>query len=80
MFCSRIISVINKTLIEINPAWSFHQIEGPILTPKSFVSESYGSDDLFITNHELSGEPLYLRPETTASSYLLLLFRRVSGE
>lgn len=52
----------------INPAWTFHRVEGPALTPRSLMP-SYGSEDVFMTNHEAAGETLALRAETTPSSY-----------
>lgn len=69
-FTQRIISVVKRTLLEINPSWSFAQMEGPILTPRSFISSSYNHSDLFSTNHKAGDAYLYLRPETTASSYV----------
>lgn len=74
MFAARAISVVKKTLLDMNPAWSFARMEGPILTPKSTISPEYDSNDLFVTNHEASGEFLCLRPETTQSSYAYARF------
>lgn len=68
-FSSRVISIVKRTLSEINPAWSFAQVEGPILTPRSFINDAYDDNDLFSTNHKIGDDFLYLRPETTASSY-----------
>jgi glycyl-tRNA synthetase len=69
MISSRTNFMIKKALLAKNPAWEFFQIEGPILTPRSFVSPEYTGDDIFETNHEAAGEQLVLRGETTASSY-----------
>lgn len=74
MFAARAISVVKKTLLNMNPAWSFAQMEGPILTPKAVISPEYDANDLFVTNHEAGGELLCLRPETTQSSYAYAKF------
>lgn len=66
LFLQRIIFKVRQTLREINSAWSFHQIEGPCLTPKEFVNPNYTDKDIFTTNHK----DFVLRPETTTSSYL----------
>lgn len=68
-FQSRVISVVKSTLLKLNPAWSFHRIEGPCLSPKSEISTAYDVNDVFVTNHVAGGSPLYLRAETTPSSY-----------
>jgi len=69
LFASRAISVVKKTLLDMNPSWQFEQMEGPILTPRSIISSSYDDEDLFSTNHKFGDQFLYLRPETTSSSY-----------
>lgn len=74
MFAARAISVVKKTLLDMNPAWSFAQMEGPILTPRAIISPEYNDNDLFVTNHEAGGEFLCLRPETTQSSYAYARF------
>src|ERR1700735_798181 len=74
MFAARAISVVKRTLLDMNPAWSFARMEGPILTPKSVISSEYDENDLFVTNHEAGGEFLCLRPETTQSSYAYARF------
>lgn len=74
MFAARAISVVKQTLLNMNPAWSFAQMEGPILTPKSVISSEYDENDLFVTNHEAGGQFLCLRPETTQSSYAYARF------
>lgn len=73
-FASRTISVVKKTLLELNPAWSFAQMEGPILTPRSAISSEYDDKDVFVTNHEAGDNFLCLRPETTTSSYAYARF------
>lgn len=68
-FQQRMVSVVKSSLLAINPAWSFHRVEGPCLSPRDKISPSYDDGDLFTTNHVLGGSPLNLRAETTASSY-----------
>ncbi len=74
LFATRVISVVKETLLNMNPAWSFAQMEGPILTPRSVISPAYDDNDLFSTNHIAGDEVLYLRPETTQSSYAYARF------
>lgn len=69
MMTKRISSVVRQTLQNVNPAWKFKRVEGPLLTPRSFVSPSYDEDDIFVTQIEKAGAKLVLRPETTVSSY-----------
>ena len=53
-----------------NPAWDMRRVEAPTLTPRSLISDAYGSLDVFVQerigphDHEL-----VLRPETTPSTY-----------
>lgn len=70
MMTSRISNTVKRTLTQVNPAWKFYRVEGPLLTPQNFVNDSYDEDDIFITQIEKSGSKLVLRPETTASSYM----------
>lgn len=70
MMTKRISSVVRQTLQNVNPAWKFKRVEGPLLTPQTFVSSSYDVDDIFITQIEKASTKLVLRPETTKSSYL----------
>jgi glycyl-tRNA synthetase len=70
-FASRVINVVKRTLLKVNPAWSFAQMEGPILIPQSDINAAYDENDVFSTNHTVyENEILCLRPETTHSSYL----------
>lgn len=68
-FQLRAVSVVKRTLSAMNPAWTFARIEGPCLSPRDQISAAYDDSDLFATNHLAAGEPLYLRAETTPSSY-----------
>ena len=61
---------LSTELQKLNSAWTFHRVEGPLLTPASYVNPTYGQDDVFITKAEMGDETIVLRPETTASSYL----------
>lgn len=56
-----------EILRKSNKAWSMHQIETPILTPKQYINKNYGSREVFSTD-----EFLTLRPETTHGSYFFL--------
>ncbi len=77
-FQARAVSVVRRTLLAMNPAWRFMRVEGPILTPQDRISAAYGPDDVFVTNHMAGGNPLHLRPETTASSYAAA--RKIGGK
>jgi glycyl-tRNA synthetase len=61
--------IVTRTLSEINGAWRSFRVEGPCLTPRNQISAEYDDNELFQTNHIVGGEPLYLRAETTPSSY-----------
>lgn len=69
MIITRISNTVKRTLLGVNSAWKFFRVEGPILTPRNFVSSSYDEDDIFMTQIEKASSRLVLRPETTASSY-----------
>lgn len=58
---------MRKALLLINPMWQVHQIEAPLLTPRSLVNKNYTEEDMFVT-----AEDLVLRPETTPGSFLWL--------
>lgn len=64
-FIKEISEEVKECLWRINKAWAIHRYEGPILTPRSFISSSYSDDDIFVTNHK----DFVLRAETTPSSY-----------
>ena len=69
MFKIRVISVVRNTLLSMNAAWLFACVEGPCLSPRSQINAAYSNDDLFVTNHKAGDDLLYLRAETTPSSY-----------
>jgi glycyl-tRNA synthetase len=70
MITTRIANNVKRTLMNVNPAWKFYRVEGPLLTPRNFVSSSYDEDDIFVTQVEKASAKLVLRPETTVSSYM----------
>ena len=57
---------IKSLLRDMNPAWSFHQIEAPVLTPSNLINPNYDEDDVFFQQGD---DDLVLRPETTPGSY-----------
>ena len=56
---------VYSALAETNRAWTMHQIEAPLLTPKAAINPNYTNDDVWIQD----GGELVLRPETTPGSY-----------
>jgi glycyl-tRNA synthetase len=69
-FTERLFNKLKQTLLDMNQAWKFHRVEGPLLTPRNHVSDSYDENDIFITQIKKANQELVLRPETTKSSYL----------
>lgn len=69
LMTTRFASVTKQTLQSINPAFKTKRIEGPMLTPRNYVSDSYSEDDIFVTQIQKANASLVLRPETTVSSY-----------
>jgi glycyl-tRNA synthetase len=65
----RFVSAIRSTLLQLNSAWNFDRVEGPILMPRSFISPSYDGDDVWLLQAKLGEDEAVLRPETTAYSY-----------
>lgn len=70
LMVQRFASVIRRAMQDLNSAWRFTRVEGPILTPRIFVSSAYDDSDIFVTQVKKMGSQLVLRPETTKSSYL----------
>lgn len=66
----RLKTVLENALTQMNPAWKFIRVEGPVLAPRDRINPNYGEDDLFVTNHEAMGDHLCLSPETTDTSYV----------
>lgn len=77
-FQARAVPVVKRTLTALNPAWRYFRVEGPCLSPRDRISDAYGDADLFATNHHAGGGKLYLRAETTPSSYAFA--RTVQGK
>lgn len=65
-FQEQMLLAVKAALLIENSAWSFTQIEAPLLTPSNFINANYTADDVWFQ----MGEPaLVLRPETTPGSY-----------
>lgn len=62
-------ATVPAALTGVNKAWTFHEIDGPILTPQICMNKEYSGDDVFFTQVFKGGNQLALRPETTPSSY-----------
>jgi glycyl-tRNA synthetase len=62
---------LSKALQTLNSAWTFHRMEGPLLTPRNFISDAYDDNDIFLLGANLGDKQGALRAETTASSYLI---------
>lgn len=77
LFQERVVLKVQQELREMNPAWTFFRIEGPCLSPRTKISQSYSDDDIFVTNHQAGGEFLCLRAETTPSSYVFAEGRKL---
>jgi len=68
---------LQAELLTLNPQWSFHYIEAPLLTPRDLLNVNYTEDDIWSQDmretpvDRLSSgfRPLALRPETTPGSY-----------
>jgi glycyl-tRNA synthetase len=60
---------IYKTLGDINRAWTFHRVEGPVISPRSLVSTAYDENDIWTLHASLGEDSACLRAETTATSY-----------
>lgn len=61
---------VQHVLTGLNAAWTFHRVEGPVLTPRRYVNPEYDEHDLFLLSANLGDDQAALRAETTASSYL----------
>lgn len=80
LFQRRVVGVVGRTLRSMNPAFSIHRCEGPILHPRSAIGAEYGPEQVFETNDVRGGEVLCLRPETTPSSYLYAKWLAQNGK
>jgi glycyl-tRNA synthetase len=68
----RLYLAVEGSLTRLNSAWSFHRVEGPLLTPRQHISSAYDDSDIFMLQAKLGDDAAALRAETTASSYLYL--------
>lgn len=57
---------VKTALLAENGAWSFHQIEAPLLTPVEMINANYTDADVWF---QTGATKLVLRPETTPGSY-----------
>jgi len=64
-----IVSTVQTNLRQTNPAWAFQRMEGPLLTPRDFLSAEYSDDDIWVTPVTIAERQVVLRAETTASTY-----------
>lgn len=64
-FVPRLFYAVKNPLLKINKAWRFDRIEGPLLTPNSYISSAYESNDVWNIDENYT-----MRAGTTASSYL----------
>ena len=70
--------LVSKTLRDANQAFRVYRCEGPMLCPRDRISDAYSDGDIFRTNHKVGGDDLYLRAETTPSSYAVA--REIGGK
>ena len=64
MFEDYFASELQRVLLSMNPAWKFHRIEAPQLTPRELINPNYTDEDVWAFD-----DGLVLRPETTPGSY-----------
>lgn len=68
---------VKRLLTALNPQWTFHWIEAPLLTPRDLLNVNYTEDDIWAQDMRATDEErasggfreLSLRPETTPGSY-----------
>lgn len=61
---------LERALLVENPAWRFHYVEAPLLTPRDLLNVNYTNEDIWAQEtDENEARPLALRPETTPGSY-----------
>ena len=66
----RLHETVSRSLREINRAWHLERLEGPILTPRQYISDAYDESDVWLLSARLGEDKAVLRPETTPSSYV----------
>ena len=65
----RLLYAVKNPLLCLNKGWRFERVEGPSLTPISYLSSAYTTEDVWATNGQTAGEAVVMRAETTVSSY-----------
>lgn len=74
---------VKKFLTQINPAWRFFRVEGPVITPCEFINKEYSYREFYpLLADEKHGEVEQfpgLRPETTMSSFVYAEHLLISG-
>jgi glycyl-tRNA synthetase len=71
---------VGDALSRLNSAWTYHRVEGPVLTPRKYISPAYDENDIFSVTGCIGDQDAALRAETTASSYLYAVSLLKSGE
>jgi len=64
-----IVDTVKRNLQSLNQAWRFARMEGPQLTPRSYMSEEYTDEDIWTTPVTFAEQQIVLRAETTTSTY-----------
>ncbi|OOY07290.1 aminoacyl--tRNA ligase-related protein [Thioclava sp. F36-7] len=67
-----IVSTVRSNLKRTNRAWSVQRMEGPLLTPRDFLSAEYTDEDIWVTPVSIADQQIVLRAETTASTYAFI--------
>ncbi|RYD43826.1 MAG: hypothetical protein EOP83_31570, partial [Verrucomicrobiaceae bacterium] len=49
----RLHQAVSGALIGLNSAWSFQRVEGPLLTPRQYISPAYDDSDIFMLQAKL---------------------------
>lgn len=60
---SLLYQAMRQVLLDMNPAFQFFRVEGPVLMPLAYLHSAYTNEDVFSVGEWV------LRPETTKSSY-----------
>lgn len=67
-----IVSMVRSNLTDTNRAWFVQRMEGPVLTPRDFLSAEYSDEDIWTTPVSIAEQQVVLRAETTASTYAFI--------
>jgi glycyl-tRNA synthetase len=60
------LDAVCTSLLEMNSAWRFLEVEAPLLTPRNLLNKNYTNEDIWAQEES----NLVLRPETTPGSYI----------